>query len=76
MKTVDLEGHGIESWVEEAQREHVVVLRDGRPVALLIGLDGEQDALGRSDRLWRLIDERRGQAALSRVELERLLDEG
>lgn len=76
MKTVDLEGHGIESWVEEAQREHVVVLRDGRPVALLIGLDGEQDALGRSDRFWRLIDERRGQAALSRVELERLLDEG
>ncbi|HEX2162473.1 MAG TPA: hypothetical protein VHM02_00850 [Thermoanaerobaculia bacterium] len=73
MKTVDLEEHGIERWVDEAQREHVIVRRAGKPVALLIGLDEEQQELGRSARFWQLIRERREQPAVSRAELESLL---
>ena len=76
MKTVDLEDRSIERWVDEAQQEQVILLRDGKPVALLIGLDSEQDALGRSARFWELISERRGEPTVSRAELERLLDGG
>lgn len=76
MKTVDLEEHGIERWVDDAQREKVVVRRGGKPVAILIGLDEEQQELGRSTRFWELIRERRRQPTISRAELESLLDVG
>lgn len=76
MKTVDIEDQHIERWVDEAQAEQLVLLRAGKPVALLIGLDEEQDGLGRSARFWELIAERRGQATVSRAELERLLEGG
>lgn len=76
MKTVDLEDQGIERWVDEAQRERVVVRRGGKPVAILIGLDDEQQDLGGSARFWQLIRERRRQPTVSRVELERLMGEG
>lgn len=76
MKTVDIEDPHIERWVDEAQAEQLVLLRAGKPVALLIGLDEEQAALGCSDRFWELITERRAQPTVSREELERLLEGG
>ena len=76
MKTVDLEEESIERWVDDAQREQVVVRRGGKPVAILIGLDEEQQELGRSARFWELIRERRRQPTVTRAELERLLDAG
>jgi antitoxin (DNA-binding transcriptional repressor) of toxin-antitoxin stability system len=76
VKTVDLEDQHIERWVDEAQAEQLVLLRAGKPVALLIGLDEEQDGLGRSARFWELIAERREQPTVSRAELERLLEGG
>ena len=62
--------------MDEAQTEQLVLLRAGKPVALLIGLDEEQAALGRSARFWELIAERRGQPTVSRAELEQLLEGG
>ena len=72
MKTVDLEEESIERWIDDAQREQVVVRRGGKPVAILIGLDEEQQELGRSARFWELIRERRRQPTVTRAELERL----
>ena len=74
MKTVDVQEAGMEACVAEAQQERVVFTREGKPVAVLIGLDEEQQQLGSSEELWKLIAERRRQPTISRAELERRLD--
>jgi antitoxin (DNA-binding transcriptional repressor) of toxin-antitoxin stability system len=76
MKTVNLEQAKLDTCVAEAQQERVVVLRDGKPVALIVGVEGmdtEQLQLGSSDRFWKLIEERRKQKTLSRAQLEERL---
>jgi antitoxin (DNA-binding transcriptional repressor) of toxin-antitoxin stability system len=63
----------LDTCINEAQRERVVITRDGKPVALIIGvagLDEEQLQLGSSDKFWRLIAEWRTQKTMSRAELE------
>ena len=74
MKTVELSDFQLEACVDEAQADQVLLTRGGRAVALLIGLDEEQEQLGGSSRFWSLIAERRRQPTLSRAELERRLE--
>jgi antitoxin (DNA-binding transcriptional repressor) of toxin-antitoxin stability system len=76
MKTVNLEQAKLDTCIAEAQQERVVVLRDGKPVALIVGVEGmdeEQLRLGSSDKFWKLIAERRQQKILSRLQLEERL---
>jgi len=76
MKTVDVEQSDLRSCVEQAQRGRVVVMRNRKPVALIVGIEGldlEQLQLGSSDKFWGLIDERRNQKTIPRANLERLL---
>jgi antitoxin (DNA-binding transcriptional repressor) of toxin-antitoxin stability system len=76
VKSVDLDQVSLDSCVTEAQRERIVITRGGKPVALMIGVEGldeEQLALGSSDRFWTLIRERRGEQTISRAELEERL---
>lgn len=75
VKTVEVSRARLDSCVEDAQKERIVLTRDGQPVALLIGLDEEQRQLGSRDRFWELMTERRRQPTISRAELERQLDE-
>ena len=73
MKVVGLEQASLDTCVNDAQHERVVITRNGKPIALIIGVEGidkEQLELGSSDKFWRLIAERRTQKTLSRVELE------
>jgi antitoxin (DNA-binding transcriptional repressor) of toxin-antitoxin stability system len=73
MKLVSLDRVTLDTCVREAQRERVVVTRKGKPVALIVGVEGmdeEQLQLGASDKFWKLIAERRTQKAMSRAELE------
>ncbi len=73
MIKIDLKHATLDTCINEAQRERVVITRDGKPVALIIGvagLDEEQLQLGSSDKFWRLIAERRAQKTMSRAELE------
>lgn len=74
MKTVELGDTQLEAYVAEAQDDQVLLTRGGKAVAVLIGLDEEQEQLGRSDRFWTLIAERRRQPTISRSELEQRLD--
>jgi antitoxin (DNA-binding transcriptional repressor) of toxin-antitoxin stability system len=74
VKTVELGEAHLESCVADAQDEQVVLTRGGKAVALLIGLDEEQERLGKSERFWDLIAERRRQPTISREELEKRLD--
>lgn len=76
MKTVTLEESDLRTCVEQAQGGRVVVLRNRKPVALIVGVEGldqEQLELGSSDRFWRLIEERRKQRTITRAELEKRL---
>jgi len=77
MKVVGLEQASLDTCVNDAQRERVVITRNGKPIALIIGVEGideEQLELGSSDKFWRLIAERRTQKTLSRAELEQRID--
>lgn len=73
MKIIGLEQASLDTCVKDAQRERVVITQNGKPVVLIIGVEGmdeEQLELGSSDTFWRLIVERRAQETVSRAELE------
>ena len=73
MRQINVEKADLASCVSQAQRERLVITRKGRPVALLVGVEGldpEQVELGSSDRFWKLIAKRRKQKTMSRARLE------
>jgi len=77
MKTIGLEHATLELCIKDARRERVVVTRKGKPVALVVGVEGmdeEQLQLGSSDKFWTLIEKRRRQRTIGRAELEKTLD--
>ena len=79
MKQVLLEKADLESCITQAQRERIVVMRKGKPVALIVGVEGmdaEQLALGSSAKFWKLMEARRKQRGISRAKLEEKLKGG
>ncbi len=73
MKQIGLEKSSLETCVNEAQRERVVITRKGKPIALIVGvagMDQEQLRLGSSDKFWKLITTRRAEKAIDRSKLE------
>lgn len=77
MKTIGLEHATLEICIKDARRDRVIVTRKGKPVALVLGVEGldeEQLQLGSSEKFWTLIEERRRQKTISRRELEKSLD--
>lgn len=76
MKLVSLDLATLATCVKDAQHERVVITRRGKPIALIVGVEGldeEQLQLGASDEFWKLIAERRTQGTMSRAELEQEL---
>jgi PHD/YefM family antitoxin component YafN of YafNO toxin-antitoxin module len=74
VKTVDADKVSLAECVTEAQQERLVIMRDGKPVAMIIGVEGldeEQLQLGSSSRFWDLIRGRRDEGTISREELEK-----
>ena len=70
---VGLEQVDLETCINDAQHERVVITRNGKPVAFIIGVEGmdeEQLQPGSSDKFWTLIAERRAQETISRAQLE------
>src|SRR3989442_10126289 len=64
MKPIAVEelSNGIESLLKEAQKERVLLTRQGKPCAVLFGLenlDEEDWQLARSADFWQMIQERR-----------------
>ena len=77
MKVVSLDQADLDSCITDAQRERVVITRNGKPVALLVGIEGmdeEQLQRASSDRFWKLIAERRAQRIINRAELEQKIN--
>jgi hypothetical protein len=76
MMKIDVKRTNLVACVDEAQRERIVLTRDGKPAALVVGVEGmdeEQVQLGGSEKFWKLIAERRKQKTLSRTRLEQQL---
>ena len=76
MIKMDLRQATLDTCVNNAQRERIVLTRNGKQVALIIGvevMDEEQLQLGSSDKFWRLIAERRAQRTMTRTQLEQTL---
>jgi antitoxin (DNA-binding transcriptional repressor) of toxin-antitoxin stability system len=76
MKTIGLKQATLDACIKNAQQERVVITRKGKPVALIIGVEGmdkEQLQLGSSDKFWKLIEKRRKDKIVSRTELEQRL---
>ena len=76
MKQIGLKKATLEACVSEAQRERIVITRRGKPIALIVGVEGLDKAqlqLGSSDRFWELISKRRTQKTLTRARLEQEL---
>ncbi|MBI2433957.1 MAG: type II toxin-antitoxin system Phd/YefM family antitoxin [Candidatus Hydrogenedentes bacterium] len=64
MKLVAIKETNLSDCVKDAQRERVVITRNGKPVALMVGVEGidkEQLDLGSDPAFWKLITERRAQ---------------
>jgi PHD/YefM family antitoxin component YafN of YafNO toxin-antitoxin module len=77
MIKMDLRQASLDTCVNNAQRERIVLTRNGKPVALIIGVEGldeEQLQLGSSDTFWRLIAERRAQKTMTRAQLEQSIE--
>jgi hypothetical protein len=73
MKTIGLEHATLDACINDARHERVVLTRKGKPVALMVGVEGldeEQLQLGSSKKFWTLIEARRQQKTISRTELE------
>ncbi len=73
MITIGLERATLDKCIDDAQHERVVITRNGKPIALIVnveGLEEEELKLGSSDKFWRLITERRAQKTISRAQLE------
>jgi len=73
MMKMDVKRADLNACLTDAQPERVVLTRNGKPIALIVGVEGmdeEQLQLGSSDRFWQLITKRRKQKAMSRSELE------
>ncbi len=73
MKVINLEQTTLDMCIKEAQHERIIITCNGKPVALVIGVEGmdeEQVQLASNDRFWALITQRRAQKTISRAELE------
>jgi prevent-host-death family protein len=68
----------LSSFVVRAQRERVLITKQGRPAALMIGVEGhdlEDLLLMQNPRFWKMIEARRAEPTLSLDDVRRRLGE-
>jgi antitoxin (DNA-binding transcriptional repressor) of toxin-antitoxin stability system len=78
MKVISVQETNLAKCLRDARRDRVVLTCKGKPVALLVGVEGldlEQIELGHSDEFWNLIRARRRQRTMNRKELDARLAE-
>ncbi len=76
MKTLEMGETDLKHCIEEAGSQSVLVVKKGKPVALVSsveGLDAEQIGLGTSAEFWKLIEARRPQKTIPWAELKKRL---
>ena len=76
MKVIGIQETDLDKCVKAARRQRVVLTSNGKPVALMLGVEGmnlKTIEQGQSAEFWALLRERRGQKKITRQELERRL---
>jgi prevent-host-death family protein len=78
MKTLSVRElqQSVKDTVDASQKDHVVVTRHGKPVAILVGVEGKdwETVYWETNRpLWRTIKKRRGEETISLAEMQRRL---
>jgi len=76
MKVYAVQNAVMDICLQEAQKEGVVITRNGSPVAVMLGVEGldmEQIELCQSTSFWDMIRQRRSQKTISRQQLEERL---
>lgn len=76
MKTLKIDGLTLDKCVRSAQDEQIMLTRNGKPVAMIIGLeklDQEQIELGTNDKFWQMMERSRRGPRVSQEVAERLL---
>ena len=76
MKVIGLKDTNLDACISQAQHERIVITRNGKPVALVVGVEGldtEQLELGSNPAFWELITRRRRQRTIMRAQLEEKL---
>lgn len=71
--TVEQLSHEVNALLDVAQCERIVVMRNGKPCALVVGLenkDEEDFRLEASPEFWRMIEERRREPTIPLEDLE------
>ena len=74
MRQISVERADLATCVTQAQRERLVITKKGKPVAVLVGVEGqdrEQLGLATSAAFWKMIERRRKQKTMTRSQLER-----
>ncbi len=74
MKMEGFEHASLDICIHDDQRERIGITRNGKPVALVVGVEGmdwEQLQLGSAEPFWAPVADRRMQEMISRSELER-----
>ena len=78
LRVLRVEETTLEASLAEARHDRVVLTRNGRPIAILVSVDGmdeEQFRLSTSPEFWALMEESRRQKTIGRAELEERLDQ-
>ena len=78
MKTISVRDlqRNIRESVDEAQRDRVVITRNGKPAAVLVGVEGEDwetVVLQTSPSFWKMIEKRRKEKTISLAEARKRL---
>jgi len=76
MKVIKVTDTKLDHCVRDAQEEDVVLVRNGTPVAVIVGIkdmDLEQVELSMSDKFWKLVKKWRAQKTLTQEELDERL---
>jgi prevent-host-death family protein len=74
VKIVAMREADLADCLRDAQRDRVLITRRGKPVALVVGVEGldrEQIELGQSDKFWKQVRKWRRQKTIGRTELDR-----
>ena len=76
MKTMNIANTDLAKCLRAAKQGRVVLTRKGKPVALVVGINGmdlEQVEMTQTPEFWAMIRERRAQKKITPTELERWL---
>ena len=73
MKTIDIKGASLQTCVQQASDDRVLLTEHGRPVAMMVAVDAEDVSNANDPELWRTLAGRRSSPTIDRAGLDHRL---